>query len=123
NDTLTVDLTGTPQPPTLDSVAAAFNDAIAATGRQVSFSVEKHGDKWGFSIVRQGLEKVEIDQIGAGDALMVVAGVSSAAKATGTRITRIDDPAGAMTRQTLGTFAGIDAAATRRAELAAAATD
>lgn len=119
--TLTVDLAGTPQPPTLDSVATAFNDAIAASGWNVRFAVEKHDDKWGFAIVRQGLEKVEIDQIGAGDALMVASGVTTGTAATATRVTRFDDPAGAMTRQTLGTFAAIDSAATARAEMLASA--
>lgn len=140
SDVVTVDLAGTPQPPTLDSVAAAINTAIAAIPLRnadgtvatnadgspaskwaVSFGAEKFGDKWGLSITRQGLEKVSIDQLNAGDSLMVAAGISGSAAALSTRIMRLDDPASAMERQTLGTIAAVDRFATERAELSAQA--
>lgn len=135
-DTVTVDLAGTTQPPTLDSVAAAINAAIAAIPSQnadgtpvldasgnpvpkwqVSFAAAKHEGKWGFAINRQGTETVGIDQIGAGDALMVATGVSAVDAPSTARIMRFDDLAGAMDRHTLGTIAGLDRAATERAEM------
>lgn len=140
SDVVTVDLAGTPQPPTLDSVAAAINSAIAviplrnadgtiATNADgtttpkwaVSFGAEKFDTKWGLAITRQGLEKVSIDQINAGDSLMVAAGISGSAAAISTQIMRLDDPANAMQRQTLGTISATDRLATERAELSAEA--
>jgi hypothetical protein len=142
SDAVTVDLAGTPQPPTLDSVAAAINSAIAAIPLRnadgsiatnadgtptskwaVSFGAEKFGTKWGLSITRQGLEKVSIDQINAGDSLMVAAGISGSATAISTRIMRLDDPASGMQPQTLGTISAVDRLATERAELSAEASD
>jgi hypothetical protein len=139
-DVITVDLAGTQQPPTLDSVADAINSAIAAipstsadggaatnvdgtpaTKWSARFKVEKHGDKWGLSISRNGLEKVGIDQIGAKDALMVAAGVSGSTTATSTRVLRLDDPLNGMEPKTLGTISAVDRLATDRAELAAEA--
>lgn len=140
SDMVTVDLANTPQPPTLDSVAAAINTAIAAIPLRnadgsittnadgtttpkwtVSFGAEKFGTKWGLSITRQGLEKVSIDQLNAGDSLMVAAGMSGSATAIGTRIMRLNDPAASMERQTLGTIAAVDRFATERAEMSAEA--
>lgn len=141
SDSVEVDLSGTPQPPTLDSVAAAINTAIAAVpmrnpdgsvatdaqGNTVPrwltrFVPDKSTDGWGFSIERGGLEKVEIDQIGAGDALMIATNVTAPGAVVTTRLMRFDDPAGAMTRQTLGMIAAVDRDATERAALVAATT-
>lgn len=140
-DVVTVDLSGTPQPPTLDSVAAAINDAIAAVplrdagGNVVldasgeptprwstRFVAEKSPDGWGLAIRRLGTERVAIDQIGAGDTLMVATGTRSGDTAASTRIMRFDSPEGALDRRTLGTVAAIDSDATERARLLAAAS-
>ena len=139
-DTVTVDLSATPQPPALDSVAAAFNDAIAgvpavdASGNPVldasgnptpryavRFVPQKTADGWGFAIERGGNESVAIDQIGAGDALMVATGAKATDSAAATRIMRFDSPEGAMERRTLGTIAAIDSDASERAKIMAAA--
>ena len=139
SDSVVVDLAGTPQPPTLDSVAAAINAAIAAvpardaqgnvvlgsTGQPtprwkgVTFEPEKSAGKWGLTLNTNGIEKVSLDQIGARDAVMVATGVTGLDFPTATRIMRIGDAAGAMTRQTLGTIAAIDRAGTEHAELVA----
>lgn len=140
SDGVDVDLAGTAQPPTLDSVAAAINGAIAAVpmrnpdgsvvldaqGNSVPrwltrFLPDKSTGTWGLAVERSGLEKVEIDQIDAPDTLMVATGTTGLDAPTTTRIMRLDDPAGAMTRQTLGAIAAVDRAATERAALAAAA--
>ena len=115
---VTVDLAGTTRPPTLDSVAGAINAAIAAVpGWSVRFTPTKADGKWGFSIERAGTERVAIDQIGAGDALMVATGTTSADASAFVRMLRFDQPEGAMDRRTLGTVAGIDSDATERARL------
>lgn len=138
-DSVTVDLAGTPQPPTLDSVATAINTAIAAVPQLyadgsvaldaqgktvpkwgVRFVPDKSSGKWGLSIEQTGAESVAIDQIGAGDALVVATGTASSNAPPALRMLRFDDPAGAMARRTLGTIAAIDSDATDRAKLAAA---
>lgn len=154
SDSVTVDLSGTPKPPTLDSVADAMNAAIAAVPRRdangavvndasgnpvprwpsVKFVPAKTGEKWGMSLERAGFETVAIDQVGAGDALMVASGstpvvASTDAPTTGiaaplptvTRLNRFADPTGAMTRTTLATVSAVDRAATDRLAVAAAA--
>ena len=136
SDTVTIDLSTTPQPPTLDSVAAALNAAIVAVpARDINgniildtngdpkpeyearFLVEKHDGKWGLTLSAPSYEQVSLDQVGAKDALMVATGqVALDAPAT-TRIMRFDDPAGAATQRTLGEVAAIDRLATERAAL------
>ena len=139
-DSVVVDLAGTPQPPTLDSVAAAINAAIAAvpardasgnvvlgtdgTPKQrwegVSFSADKGTGKWGLLLKTNGLEQVSIDQVGARDAVMVASGVTDVDSPTATRIMRIGDAGGAMSRSVLGTIAAVDRTATEKAEIIAA---
>ncbi|MBJ6122072.1 hypothetical protein JAO74_09740 [Sphingomonas sp. BT553] len=138
-DIITVDLSTTPQPPTLDSVADALNTAIGAVSRRdangqpvldadgkqvprwsaVKFVPSKYGDKWGMGLNRAGFESVAIDQVGGADALMVAGGVTPAKGKTDTRITRFDDPAGTMTRRTLDSITAIDRPATDRQKVAA----
>ncbi|MGN6376106.1 MAG: hypothetical protein ACTHMG_11190 [Sphingomonas sp.] len=134
NDAVTVDLSQAPQPPTLDGVADAINAAISAipqtdstgaivtdsTGApvpkwNVSFTPTKTGDQWGLTINRTGLEQISIDQVGASDALIVAAGVTAPGTAEAARVTRIDDPTGAMVNSTQGTTAAIDRDATTEA--------
>ncbi|MCD2317084.1 hypothetical protein LQ954_13095 [Sphingomonas sp. IC-11] len=137
-DTVSVDLSATQQPPTLDSMANAINSAIAAiplrnadgtlvqgtSGEpvprwEVSFVPAKTGEQWGFSVKRSGYEKVEIDQVGAKDALMVASGVTALDAPTTTRIMRLDDPAGAAQRRTLSQIAAVNTEATAAAKLTA----
>lgn len=137
-DTLLVDLSNTQQPPTLDSVSNAINAAIAAIPMrnpdgsvvndaegqpvarwEVSFVPAKTGDQWGFSIKRSGFEKIEIDQVGARDALMVASGFTALDAPTATRIMRFDDPAGDAQRRTLSLIAATDTEATAAAKLTA----
>ncbi|QAY76635.1 hypothetical protein [Sphingosinicella sp. BN140058] len=137
-EAVSVDLATTTQPPTLDSVAAALNAAIAtipmrdtngnivtdADGNPTTkygskFIVEKTGEKWGLTLVGSGVEEVALDQVGAKDALMVVTGQTALDAPATTQIMRFDDPAATSVRKTLGTLTAIDADATERAKNAA----
>ena len=141
SDSVVVNLAGTPQPPTLDSVAAAINAAIGAVPMRdtagnvmlgvdgnprprwegVAFSADKGSGSWGLMLKTNGIEQVAIDQIGARDAVMVATGVTDVASPTATRIMRFGDAAGSMNRETLGTIAAVNKLGTERAEIAAAA--
>lgn len=135
SETVSVNLAGTPQPPTLDSVATALNAAIAATplldgngdpvlnaeGAPISrwasrFVVEKNGDKWGLALNGTPSEKLSLDQIGAPDALVVLSGQTGLDAPTSAKVQRIDDPAtGLGNLTTLGSLGAIDGAATQKA--------
>lgn len=141
SETLTVDLSQTAQPPTLDSVSNAINAAIATVPMRnpdgsvvldengnakprwlVHFLPDKSSGKWGFSVqAPNNTEQVSIEQIGAGDALVVASGQTALNAPTATQILRFDDAAGAMTRVTENTIAAVDRAATERAKLTATA--
>lgn len=137
-DSVTVDLSQTPQPPTLDSVAQALNAAIATVPMrtpdgsivldgsgnpvpkyQTSFAADKGSGEWGLSLQTVGIETVALDQVGAKDALIVATGRTALDSPTTTSISRYDDPATAFTLKTIGTIAAVDRDATA---LAAAAT-
>lgn len=139
-DTITVDLAGTTRPPTLDSVSAAINAAIMAVQQRnadgtvfldaqgqtqpawaVRFTPDKSSGTWGLAVTRTSTETVAIDQIGAGDALMVATGMAAPGVPGTVRMLRFDEPDGTLAQRTLGTIAGIDADATERAKIAAAA--
>lgn len=136
SEAITVDLSGGPQPPTLDSVASALTSAVAAVPLRnpdgsvvldengnpeprwlVRFLPDKQSGSWGFRIENPGLEDVSIDQIGAPDALIVVTGMIGADQPSSAQVMRIDDPAGTASRVTLSQIAGLDRLATERAEL------
>jgi hypothetical protein len=136
SESVTVDLGQTPQPPTLDSVAAAFNAAIMAipqrsldgtvlldaSGNPVPkyaarFAADKGSGSWGLALDAPSFEKIAIDQVGAKDALMVASGSTALDAPTATRILRFDDPAGVFERRTLGTISALDRDATERAAL------
>lgn len=141
-DTVTVDLSTSTQPPTLDSVAAAINAAIQsvpsrdlngnieldAEGEAVprwklSIKPEKTGDKWGLKLnAPSGIEEIAIDEIGAKDALVVATGQTALDAPTKTSILRFDDAAGAMTRKPLSTISAYDRIGTERAALIPATT-
>ncbi|MFM9977382.1 MAG: hypothetical protein ACKVOP_04965 [Sphingomonadaceae bacterium] len=140
SDTITIDLSQTAQPPTLDSVSDAINAAISTIPLRnpdgtvvldpsgnpqprwlVRFVPDKTSGSWGFGVkAPNGAEQVAIDQVGAGDALVVASGQTALGATTVTQILRFDDPAGALTRTLKNTIAGVDAAATERAKLTAA---
>ncbi|WP_404367714.1 SBBP repeat-containing protein [Sphingomonas sp. MMS24-J45] len=137
SDTVTVDLSQTVQPPTLNSVSAAINAGIAAIQLRnpdgsvvldkdgnptprwlVHFVPDKKSDKWGFSVqAPNGAERVSIDQVGARDSLVVASGQTALDAPTVTQVSRIDDIDGLMTRKPMNTIAAIDQAATDRAKL------
>lgn len=136
SDTLQLDLSATPQPPTLDSVANAFNAAIAAipmrdAGGNVvldaagqprprwdtSFKVVKTGGKWGLELATMGVEQLTLRQIGAGDALMVAAGQSVSLQPNGTALMRFDLPVSDLQRLALGSLSAIDDQGTAEARL------
>ncbi len=140
-DIVEVDLSTTPQPPTLDSVSDAVNAAIAAVPKRdangdpvmgtdgkpeprwpsVKMVPAKSGEKWGLSIQRAGFETVAIDQVGGQDALMIAGDMTPTDGKTATRITRLDDPAGTLDRSTFDTISAVDRAATERQQIAAEA--
>ncbi len=140
-DTVQVDLSGTPQPPTLDSIADAVNAAISAiplrnpdgslyTDAQgntqprwlAHFVPDKSTNKWGFRIDNPAGEEVGISQDNAPDALVIAAGQTSLDAPERVRLLRFDDPAGAATQRTLGEIAGYDRHGTERAKLSAPTT-
>lgn len=126
SDTVTVDLSTTPQPPTIDSIVEAFNTAIIGVPQRdtlgnvvldgsgnpvpkytARFEAVKLADGWGLQLDSL-IDRVAIDQVGAGDALMVAAGQTALDAPTTTGLFRFDDPAGAIERRTLGSFAATD---------------
>ena len=118
SDVITVDLAGGPQPPTLDSVSGAINDAIAAVPTwAVRFVPDKGTGSWGLKIENPGLEEVSIDQLDAPDALMVVTGQTGLDEEVSAQVMRITDPAGTPQRATLAEIAGLDRLASERAAL------
>ncbi|GAB7554210.1 regulatory protein FlaEY [Novosphingobium sp. 11B] len=146
SEVVSVDLSETStQPPTLDSVAAALNAAIGAKiatnasgtpildaeGNTTSqwkshFTVEKTDGKWGLTFNPAGIEKVSIDQVAAGDALMVASGetatISGTKSPTSANVYRIEDLAGSLTWERLSKINAVDTDATARAAASAAAT-
>ena len=130
--TVTVDLSQGAQPPTLDSVAAQFNAAIAAipnldtngapqldaNGNVVprwksTFKVTNEGGKWGFTLSNPtGIEQVTLDQTNAKDALVVATGQTALDAPSSTQLFRFDDPAGDNTRVAMGTIQALDRQAT-----------
>ena len=142
SDSLTIDLSTAPQPPTLDGVADAINAAIKAIPKldaagaavldakgdpvpkwAISAAPDKTGEKWGLSFNRAGFETIELDQIDAPDTVFVAGGVTGSDATrpvpTVTRLTRFDSPDGSAVRSTLGVITATDGIATARSKLAA----
>jgi hypothetical protein len=141
SNTITIDLSKTAQPPTLDSVSDAINTAIKAipmlnpdgsvvldkdgnaTPRWLArFVPDKSSGTWGFSVnAPNGVEQVSIDQVGAPDSIVVASGQTALNAPTVTQIIRLDDITGAMTRTVEGTIAAVNSTATAAAALTAVA--
>lgn len=139
SDTVTFDLAQSPQPPTIDGIVAAANAAIKAIPErdlagdivldaagvvvpkwQANFIADKSTGKWGLTLnAPNTLEQVSIDQIGAGDALLVATGSATTGGVPVAQVMRFTDPAAGLVRQTVGTIAAIDSAATATARLTA----
>lgn len=138
-DSVTIDLAGTPQPPTLDSIAAAFNTAIAAIPQRdaggaivadangdpvprwtARFGVEKADGTWGLVLTAANdTERVGIEQVGAADALFVADGYSAGDDAASAQFRRFDNAGAGLDRVTLSSLVAIDARATEAARLVA----
>jgi len=138
-DSVTVDLSTVPQPPTLDGVVAALNAQIASvpatdaggnpiydgSGNLVSryqarFSAKRIDDgEWALAYDLPGSETVKMSQQGGGDSLTVIAGISSEDRAATAQIKRYDDPtANLASNLTQGGLSAIDQDATDKAKLA-----
>lgn len=141
-ETVTLDLSQTTQPPTLDSVAAALNAAIGATqatdssGNPVvdangdpvskwksSFTVAKNDGKWGLVFKPSGSEKVAIDQIGGSDALMVASGETMKDAVTAARVYRVEDLDDSLSWQRMSKLNATDSKATAEAKATASKND
>lgn len=149
SETVTVDLSKGPQPPTVDSLAASFNAAIQAIPAtkadgtvqvdqdgnpvpkwKVKFDVEKFAGekagsagKWGLSLKSPlGSETVTLDQVGAKDAIVVATGYTPLDAPTSTSVFRLNDPAGGGTTKTLTKISALDSLETERAKLSGKTT-
>ena len=113
-DSVNVDLsTLTTQPPTLDAIANAFNDAIASVGGyHVTFSVTKSTGQYGLQISSDGTQ-VSLDQVGAPDAVVAVDSQTQFGTPTGAQIYRYDDPSNGLTGQLLGNISATDPGAAK----------
>jgi WD40 repeat protein len=135
---VTVDLAAGAQPPTIDSVAAQLNAAIssipslAADGTpqldaggnpvprwRAAFKATNENGKWGLTLSNPtGIEQVTLDQTNAKDALIVATGQTALDAPSATQIFRLDDPAGANGRVSMGTIQALDRQATAQNVLA-----
>jgi hypothetical protein len=140
--TVSVDLSQGTQPPTLDSVAAQLNAAMASipnlqtdgtpqldtNGNVVprwksTFKVVNEGGKWGFTLSNPtGIEQVTLDQTNAKDALVVATGQTALDSPSSTQLFRLDDPTGTNTRVSMGTIQALDRIATAQNVLAGKTT-
>lgn len=139
-DTVSIDLSAAPQPPRLDTIAAAFNQAIAAipklgidgqpmrdaNGEVVSkyesrFAVVR-GEKggWGLELRSGGIEEMSLRQEQAPAALIVAATQDSGAALSPVTLSRLTLPVGAIDRTKIGELAAADLPAS---ELVPAGTD
>lgn len=138
-DSVIVDLAGTPQPPTLDTVSDAVNAAIAAIPKRdgngavvvdaqgvavpkwsVRLMPDKSTGSWGLAVVApNALEQMSLDQIGAGDTLIVATGLGASEAVAGTRLLRFDDPAGNLDQRSFAVLQATNRVASESAGLIA----
>lgn len=138
SDEVSVDLSATPQPPTLDSVSDAINAAIAAIPLRnpdgslytdsngqtqpkwlARFVPDNGTNKWGFALQNPALEELSIRQDNASDAIIVATGQTAFDTPERVRLLRFDDPTSGAVQRSLGEIAGYDRRGTERATLAA----
>ncbi len=114
NNSVNVDLsTLTTQPPTLDAIAKAFNDAITSVGGyDVKFSVTKSTGQYGLSMSSDGTQ-VSLSQAGAPDSLVVVGSQTQFDTPTGAQVYRYGDPANTLTGQFIGNVSATKPAAAK----------
>ncbi|QIG79692.1 NHL repeat-containing protein [Stakelama tenebrarum] len=137
SDTVTVDLSTGPQPPSLDDIVVALNGAIKSVPQYngdgsvkldgngdpiprwlATFEAEKGDDGWGLTLkTPSGIERVTMDQIGAKDSLIVATGQTPLDAPSATQVFRLDDPAGGNSRVTLATVSALDRQETERNKL------
>ncbi|MHA6721105.1 NHL repeat-containing protein [Sphingomonas sp. RS6] len=141
-ESFTIDLADGPQPPTIDSVANALNEKISSTliykadgtpqldskGNPVSrwlirFVPEYADGKWGLKVESpDGIEQIALDQVGAGDSLVVATGQTALDAPSATQVFRLNDPAGDSTKVSMGTIQALDRDATAQNTLAGKTT-
>lgn len=128
---LPIDLSQTPQPPTLDSVATAINAAIAAiplknadgstaldaSGNavprwRVSFTPTKTNGAWGLTINRTGNETISLADLGAEGALNLSANITTPYAAPATNVIQFPAAQANNTPSTVATIAATDPNAT-----------
>lgn len=134
SQTFTVDLSSGPQPPTVLSVADAFNAQLkselqynddgsvrtdsngeAITRWNARFEPKFEDGMWHLSLsTPDGVEQVSVDQIGAKDSLVVSAGQTPLDSPTATQVFRLNDPSGDNTKASMGTIQALDRAATEQ---------
>ncbi len=102
------------QPPTLDAIAKAFNDAIASTGGgyDVKFSVTKSSGQYGLAMSSDGTE-VSLTQVGAPDSLVVVGSQTQFDTPTGAQVYHYGNPASGLTGQLLGNISATEPGAAK----------
>jgi hypothetical protein len=126
HDTVTVDLSKlASQPPSLEQVAKAFNDAAAAPASgykyQVTFAVAMIDGKYGLTMTSVSGATVSLQQVNADDALMVVSGKQVDGKPGEADIYRYTDVNDELKRQSLGSLTATDRAGTAAAQAKAKA--
>jgi trimeric autotransporter adhesin len=138
-DVVTVDLSTTPQPPTLDSIAKALNDAIGAiqatdvngnpvvdsSGNAVpryktKFVIDRSTGTYGLTL-NSGGAQVSIDQANAADSLVVVDSRTQFDTPGGAQVYRYTEGTNGPALQTIGNVSATDRQATEKAALTAEA--
>lgn len=134
SDTLTIDLSQTAQPPTLDSVAAAFTSAIAAIPLTaldgspaldaegapiprwgVSFEPTRTDGAWGLTIKRTGNETITLGDPDAQGTLNLSANITTPFAATATEVRQLPTTSDGGPPVTFAKIAATDANATANA--------
>lgn len=126
HDTVTVDLSKlASQPPSLEQVTKAFNEAVAAPASgyayKVTFAVAMIDGKYGLTMKSDAGATVSLQQANAGDALMVVSGKAVGGKPGAADINRYTDVNDVLKREKIGSIAATDRTATADAQAKAKA--
>lgn len=119
SQSINVDLSTIGGPITLDALAGAVNNALAAQAPTfiTRMTVQKTDDKWGFSFTTVETEAVSLQQASAGDALIVSSGRTPLDGVMSAQIIKVTDPTGALAYSNLSSLAAVDQDATDLAAL------